>query len=572
MLKSFALAFSTLLLSLFSPTLSAASAERMKSDLDSIANVFKNQYAMMEVKKDFFDWSLENQVAQAKARIDAFDSITQKDFQIILKDFFVSFHDYHVSVYFHSTESATLPFHVKVSQGRYFVTYIDEDKLSINYNSLNYGDEILTFDGRPIHEVVEELISPSIRDSYNPTDLSLAAIALTSRNGQSGFKVPKGNVTVTFISPFDGRIKEQELAWDYTPEKITNWFQDPSELSAAMANSKQENIRKFIGSKKMIFGDLDLNQVRLEKENDSKDLPGSRQSYLPRLGDVWWESEPDSIFDAYIYENDEGNRIGYLRIPNYSGSEAHIVELIRILIKFQEKTDALVIDQINNPGGDVWYCYAIASLLTERPLLTPHHREVITQYEVEQAVNGIEELEQIENNQEAQQACGSFIMGIPVDYQLVLKWLDGHRFIESEWREGKTFTDPNPLLGIDKIAPSPFINYTKPILILINELDFSGGDFFPAVLQDNGRATLFGTKTSGAGGYVLDVAFPNTSGIKGFRYTASLALRPDGAYLENLGVTPDIEYEIAPDDLQFGFIRYSIAINEAILDLIENDE
>ena len=565
MLKSFLLNCCTLSLLLSPFALHGASAERMKSDLDSIVNTIKNQYSMTEWKQEYLDWSLEDEVANAKERIDSFEHITQKDFQIILKDFFASFRDYHVRVLFYSTECASLPFHVKQSQGRYFITYVNYDK--IPYNTLAVGDEIFAFDGVPIQEVVEQLMPSTIRESYNPTDLSMATLALTYRTGERGFVVPKGLATIAFTSPYDEKIKEVELIWDYTPEMVTNWFHNAEE-----AEVKKSKLNTFLDSKKMVSGDIKADLDRLEKEKESKDLLASRQTFLPRLGEVWWETDPDDLFDAYIYENEEGDRIGYLRIPSYLGSDQHFIELAKIIFKFQEKTDALVIDQINNPGGNIFYCYAIASLLTDRLLTTPQHHQAITQQDVSQAIINIVELENIENNFDAQQVMGMMSTGLQVDYQFSKKILNWSHFIMNEWSQGKTFTSPYSLFGVDKIAPSPCVNYNKPILILINELDISCGDFFPAIMQDNERATLLGTKTSGAGGYVLTTEFPNISGIESYNYTASKGVRPDGDLLENLGVSPDIEYEISPEDLQFGFGSYAELINQVVIELIENNE
>ncbi len=52
--------------------------------------------------------------------------------------------------------------------------------------------------------------------------------------------------------------------------------------------------------------------------------------------------------------------------------------------------------------------------------------------------------------------------------------------------------------------------------MLINEMDMSCADFMPAILQDNKRATLFGSRTAGAGGHVLSFNFPNIHGIADF--------------------------------------------------------
>ncbi|WP_353064115.1 S41 family peptidase [Tunturibacter psychrotolerans] len=38
-------------------------------------------------------------------------------------------------------------------------------------------------------------------------------------------------------------------------------------------------------------------------------------------------------------------------------------------------------------------------------------------------------------------------------------------------------------------------HYTKKIVVLINGETFSAGEFLAAILQDNERATLFGTTT-----------------------------------------------------------------------------
>ncbi|MDE2293130.1 MAG: hypothetical protein KGL53_13700, partial [Elusimicrobia bacterium] len=95
-------------------------------------------------------------------------------------------------------------------------------------------------------------------------------------------------------------------------------------------------------------------------------------------------------------------------------------------------------------------------------------------------------------------------------------------------------------------------------------LDFSCGDFFPAILQDNKRATVFGVRTSGAGGAVKATQFPNQFGIAGLSYTWTIALRTSGQPIENKGVTPDVSYDLTAEDIANGLSGYVKAVNDEL--------
>jgi C-terminal processing protease CtpA/Prc len=49
----------------------------------------------------------------------------------------------------------------------------------------------------------------------------------------------------------------------------------------------------------------------------------------------------------------------------------------------------------------------------------------------------------------------------------------------------------------------------------------------------------------------MEMSHLNPFGIGGFGITASLAIRPDGAVLENKGVSPDVQVELSVNDLQY---------------------
>ncbi len=94
------------------------------------------------------------------------------------------------------------------------------------------------------------------------------------------------------------------------------------------------------------------------------------------------------------------------------------------------------------------------------------------------------------------------------------------------------------------------------------------GDFFPAILQDNKRALIFGQRTAGAGGHVKSYAHSSRFGIQGYSLTASIAYRPDGTLVENIGVSPDISYKITVKDIHKGYKGYIQALNQEIGNLL----
>jgi len=129
------------------------------------------------------------------------------------------------------------------------------------------------------------------------------------------------------------------------------------------------------------------------------------------------------------------------------------------------------------------------------------------------------------------------------------------------------------------LNPSP-VAYTKPLLVLVDEFSASGADMFPAVLQDNNRATLFGMRTMGAGGSV--VGFNATAYTESFfRITVSLMNRghliqtpdfPPAPYIENIGVRPDIVQDyMTRTNLLTGGSSFVQAFTAAIVRLVQGN-
>jgi hypothetical protein len=542
--------------------------------LDHVAALYTEHYAPIEWKQQQYQVDFKKEYEKVRGAIVSNPKITFREFQDLLAGFVYSTRDYHVGIQFYSTEKARLPLFIMQAEGKYYIAYIDRQRLPERLFPYHVGDEVVEFDGKPVSEVLAALTkTPNVAS----TDARLAEMHLTSRARQTGAAVPKGAATLKIRSA-DGTLAEVKLPWDYTPEMV------PSDVPVRDGGLKAQGgveglpqvtlpaqqkplsafrqfLRKIIPSMAHPFAEIFKKQAAGAEGN--KFVIGARESFVPKLGKVLWEIPKESPIYAYVYENEQGRKIGYIRIPDYMGEEQHAQIFAQIVGQFQKITDGLVIDQVNNPGGSLFYMYSLLSMLTSKPLLTPQHRLIIDESDAYWAAGVIQQAMSQGMKKAFMEEMGAEMGGYKPSKSTMESVLEYARFILSELKAGRRFTKLVSLFGIDEIAPAK-VRYTKPIMVLINELDFSCGDFFPAILQDNGAAKLFGVRTAGAGGGVKSQEFPNQVGVAGLSYTWTIAQRRNGQPIENIGVSPDIEYKITAEDIKNGMTGYKKAVNEAL--------
>ncbi|CRX38079.1 protease-like activity factor CPAF [Estrella lausannensis] len=538
----------------------------MLQTVDIIKNTFEVGYAPAEWKRDFTGWDLDAEVEQLKAKIRG-RNLSLKEFHVALKDFFNTTRDYHTGISFYSTEVSYLPFRIKGAGRRYFISHIDWEKFPTQTDPVEVGDEVLTFDGQPTRDEVLKIKEREVGAGDTETDWSLAETFLTKRSGALGHLVPKGAVELKVRSRKSGSIYTVNLIWRYYPEKITSRaFAQARERSIGEMTPRQMLLE--IARKEMLLPSFKaLSDIHRLSDDIDLDEIGGKYSFVPRLGTLNWELDRHSFFHAYIFETASRKKIGYIRIPSFVASTDEAEEFGRVIERFQLKTDALVIDQVNNPGGMLFFLQSLTAMLTDKPLKAHKHKISISQREVMMALILEPLFDNVQTDDDAKELFGETLDGMQVDIELAASFKRYFKFVLSEWSAGRAITEPFHLYGIDEVKPHPLYRYTKPILILTNGLDFSCADFFPAVMQDNKRAKILGTKTAGAGGIVLTTSFPNLLGIDNYRYTGSIAEREDLLPIENLGVTPDILYEITEEDVQGGYQGYARAILDAVEEL-----
>nr|WP_213158495.1 protease-like activity factor CPAF [Parachlamydia sp. AcF125] len=536
--------------------------QEMVEDLHFIKKNFQIKYVPAEWKWLHLGWDLNQQFANAEAEIHQLSSPVLKDYHKVLNKLFTSVADYHVTVSFHSTERASLPFHVHGAEGRYFITWIDEERLPGAFSDWAVGDEVIAFDGQDIEKAIYHLRKSAYDRLNEKTDQRIAERALTWRSGRFAEDVPQGEVEIVLQHKKTAQQRSYLLTWDYRPEQIK---ENPLPALTSRALPLKQPFFQRPYYKKMMMTPL-YAQFKQGERHTGEDIHnlGARHSFVPLLGSVIWQSDLDCPFYAYICETPHRQRIGYVRIATYEGGDEEIAEFEQMIDFFLPRTQALVIDQVNNPGGSVFYKYGLLTFLTDKPLELPKYKIALTQEEVMEAFKALEALKKITSEEEALEVCGPSLYGYPVSLELVHSSIQYFQFILDEWEMGKYITSPVHLI-VKAILPNSRVTYNKPIIVLINESDFSCADNFPCILQDNQRATIFGARTAGAGGTVVGEGHPNRLGVAGYSYTNSLLERHlDGTLIENLGVTPDITYELTAEDFRNGYKGYRVALQQVI--------
>lgn len=539
------------------------SKDKMTKDVDYLTNLIAYSYGPQYWKQSHFGWSLLDEANKVKAQINASSSTQLKDYQKMLSQLFFSTRDYHVGHGYNSTESATLGFTVKTIENKVIIVHIDRKKLPSTIFNFNVGDEIISWNGHPIAEEYALLMHTNYTNTA-VTDLAWTDLLLTKRVGYMAMDVPNGLATIEIKNQNDQSIQVAVLNWQYTPELISD-IPDHQFFSL-----KGDNLKNELSKLKL----SNPTHIKFMQESQDQDSPnpyglGQRKSFIPTFGTPIWESDESNQHYAYIFESN-GKKIGYIRLSSYTpeiGSDFSAQMFGEILNKFEKETDGLIIDQVNNPGGSVLYLYSLVSMFVNQPAYAPHHKMILNQKMVLEAYSTLEQLKNIRSQSDIVANLGTdSIEGYQVDMEFIDLIRGYEQFIIDQSKAGKVLSEPFYLYGVNKIKPHPRYNYSKPVFILTNELDFSGGDFFPATMQDNQRAFVIGGRTAGAGGYVQSYDnIPNTFGLSYFSLTGSIAERIDKNPIENLGVTPDYNVNLTVDDITQGFKNYK----KSVLDFVQ---
>ena len=539
----------------------AMSKEERVADANTVINLFTQQYGPLKWKEEYLGINFDE--LASKLISDAAAAATDKDFYRAISAFLNAFGDAHVSYEIPSSLEACLPFNTEYFKDGVVIT-------GVNYNVLcqmggkghcddeipvEEGDLLIAIDGIPVEDVIASLVVFENNGHEETSRKFTGSVRLACRPQYIFPDIPSGASVITIITK-DGTKKDVALEWiskgfelaEMPPKSAVSYMAKAMTVSQAATNETS-----FIEN---VFGSY---VVEMKKQEADAASIGSAYPFFP----LWdgFETRKTNPYLTGTFAIGDHN-IGFIRINTWSGSVfGPGIKALEEEIEFlNNNTDAIIIDQTNNGGGNICYTEQIASFFIFSP-----QDELRFQ----------------------PRANRTWLSNLEYEYEYGKEefkphakvWLDGLRKAVTS---GEYLSKPLPICNLTgKLFPHKNKNqipvlYTKPVLILVNELDFSAADMFPAMMQDFGAATLFGVRTAGAGGNVVGTRFIGNSELA-IRITQSLAYRINEVplengetthYVENVGATPDIEYEVTLKDYKDGYKNYREAINSAVMSLI----
>jgi hypothetical protein len=533
----------------------AISKQQRDADLVQLASMYAKNYGPYEWKRDALGFDLLRLTPWLQ-RVHHSDDL---DFQEALIEYVASLDDAHDLIAFPTTFSVSLGLTLDIYDGKVLIDSINRVLLPEAQFAFGVGDEIVTFDGRPVQEVIASFRKYSIAANPRSSD-RVAASRLVSRSQQIMPHIPDVGATAALGIRLasTGAVNSYTVPWTKNGIPILAQGPVPSPLRGHGRLTLSTDGQGFAPAAGPAETALLFRPGSLPNDDT---LP----SYMEPLRPLLNASVPPDYFSvlgvgsrlpiyalpagfvtrpvppgvpAFLFSGtyvSNGVRIGLLRIPTMSPPSAALVlaHLDQEIAFFNANTDALIVDVMRNPGGLVSFVESISQRFMTAPFQT-------IGFEIRATGAWLFSFASQLNFARLTRPPGDpVLVNLENNFAEVLRAYNDNR--------GRTAPVSLNSTGSLTLPPSP-VNYAKPLMVLTDEFSASGGDMFPAIIQDNGRGPTFGMRTMGAGGSV--VAYDCTTYTESIcRITVSLMNRgrviqtpefPPAPYIENIGVRPDI--------------------------------
>jgi hypothetical protein len=554
-----------------------SSRPEARADFEQMAAALKALYGPLIRKEARYHFDIDVAIEQTRAALQA--SRSDSDTFRTLNRFIERFHDAHLSyspsVLSDSAQQVGVPLLATPVESR-FLVYARGAAVR---GQVAIGDELTRIDGRTPQELIR-LFGRFQSTPNAKTEDQLAALLVTQRSfllPAAFLPAPGTNAQLQFTRA-DGTTYTLSTPWVST--------RPPPRLRPPPARGAQQIRRPYA-----LASDTFQDVIHARPDQAAVgDVGTNTPFFLTRAVVQTFGITPVRPTDATLravgvppcdgtttfdcYQSFAGTytfggkRVLLVRIPSYEPSTApgtafDSTYIKAILKDFQSSADVLVLDDTNNPGGSVFTVVDILSALITQPAINVGFAFHADRKIINDLRALIDELA----------ALGPDVAG------LVARLTQDTDATERAYDQKQPLGPLMPIVffdttGDDRIFPDPLVQWTKPIVVLTNELSLSGGDLFPLLIKANRLGKLFGETTAGAGGNVEEVLI--TSFSQGsLRLTRSIFAPmteanqiPFGNVVEDQGVTPDVVHPLTVADFRAGHVGYVRAFSELAAGLV----
>ncbi len=510
------------------------------ADFQQLAALFAKNYAPYEWKVQVEKFDLYD-IGPWLDRVRA--TQTDLEFLDVCTRYVGSLNDGHANFNFETDFIARLGFAVDLYEEKALVEQINRTRLPVAQYPFEIGDELISVDGRPVENWLREL-SPYTPSAHARATRRFAANLITIRpQAVIPRAVELGESAQVVIQRQNGELATYSMPWVKSGTPIFNVGPVPSPRTsaktapktaarAAEADAPPEYPRLLPN----VPGFLMRASKRPESILGYESVPPIwrlPQGFATRLG----RSPIDYFYSGTFVSG--GWRIGYIRIPTFfpDDPDGAFSQFVNEVLYMERNTDGLVVDVMRNGGGYPCYSTDLASLL-----IPYQHRAIGLEWRANLFI-----LQSYLSNLETLKAAR-----VP-DWQIAYyEAIVGD--LKQAYRENRGRSGPLPDCGIS-LELNPFtdsrgniVGYSKPLMVLTDELSASAAESFTAQIQDAGRAVVFGQRTSGLGGGTVGWDLTTysegtgriTIGMMNRKRLAEVEGYPVAPYIENVGVHPDI--------------------------------
>ena len=531
------------------------------SDFTQLAATYAKNYAPYEWKvlsQKFDLYKIKTWLDRVKASKD------DLDFMDICVEYVAALNDAHDFVQFQSDFAADLGFGVDLFDGLYLIDFINRSQLRATAYPFQNGDELVSIDGVATAKWVQDNLKYGI--SANPRSSARWTADLITFRPQATIPgaVNLPDRATVVIKRQSGTVETYNIPWAKSGTPLFAVGPVPGLNVNAVKKAKVNVIRKADEDGEMTEPEMEvplkptpvpsLSNLRLP---ENKVRPGLKAvlnleavppvfafptGFTQRLGRSGFD-----YFSSGTYTTG-GSKIGYIRIPTFQPSSegAAFNSFASEITYMQANTDGLIVDVIRNGGGNACYAESLLSYVIPTKFRTIGY-EIRATASIVSALSG--EVEFVKS-----------IGAEPWMVRTLQALLDG---VKLAYAENRGRTGPIPVCdwSLD-INPAVDRNgriaaYSKPIMLVTDEMSISAAEMFAAVFQDNQRGIVYGMRTMGAGGAVHLSVEATTFSESLTNVTISLMNRknpmvtsdnPTAPYVENIGVRPDIEADYMTRD------------------------